>query len=247
MLFNFDLTDGIYTHSNSISETIGVIDEDYETGDFSNFNWNNDPTYPWVISSTNPYEGTSCSRSALNQPDQTDSKLSIDLNVLMNGEISFYKKMSSEQDYDFLKFRINGQKQDEWSGIDSDWSFVSFAVSSGMNTFTWEYDKDWSASDGQDCAYVDYIVFPPVDINNSTELIKYDSHWKVFPNPSIGKFYIDFYDKHQHEVIIYNIHGKLIDRKISNDRVSFDLTEKSSGLYHIKILPENIVFPLIKN
>ena len=247
VLFNFDLTDGIYAHSNSISETIGVIDEDYETGDFTSFNWNNDPSYPWIISSNNPYEGTSCSRSALNQPDQTDSKLSIDLNVLMNGEISFYKKMSSEQDYDFLKFRINGQKMDEWSGIDSDWSFVSFAVNQGMNTFTWEYDKDWSASDGQDCAYVDYIVFPPIDINNTTELIKYDSLWKVFPNPSIGKFFIEFYDNQTHEVLIYNINGKLIDSKISNDRVSFDLTEKSSGLYHLKILPENIVFPLLKN
>ena len=109
---------------------------------FTQYSWINDPSYPWVISNNDPYEGANCTRSALNQPDQTDSELSIDVNVLAAGDISFFKKMSSEDGYDFLKFKINGQKVGEWSGIDADWSFVSFPVSPGQVTFKWEYDKE---------------------------------------------------------------------------------------------------------
>ena len=58
-----------------------VIDEDYETGDFTQYSWIMDPSFPWIITTNNPYEGTNCSRSALNQPDNTDSELSIDLNI----------------------------------------------------------------------------------------------------------------------------------------------------------------------
>ena len=44
-------------------------------------------------------------------------------------EIShFYKFVSSEFNFDFLKFKINGTKVGEWSGEDTVWSFASFPV-----------------------------------------------------------------------------------------------------------------------
>ncbi len=226
--FNFDMTDGVYSYSNIFSETIGIIDEDYETGDFTQYSWDNDPSYPWVISTNNPYEGLNCSRSALNQPDQTDSELSIDVNVLANGEISFFKKMSSEDGYDFLKFRINGQKVGEWSGIDSDWTFVSFPVNAGQNSFMWEYDKDWSASAGDDCAYVDYIVFPPIDLGNSTSILEAKLDVVFYPNPTIGSFSILLNDNKDHKINIYNISGKLISSTIGNSKINFDLSKYPS-------------------
>ncbi|MBR5726759.1 MAG: choice-of-anchor J domain-containing protein, partial [Muribaculaceae bacterium] len=36
------------------------IIEPFETGDFSQFDWQLDPTYPWSITTNNPYEGTYC-------------------------------------------------------------------------------------------------------------------------------------------------------------------------------------------
>ncbi len=39
------------------------IIEDFETGDFSMFDWQVDPTYPWTVTTTNPYEGTYCMKS----------------------------------------------------------------------------------------------------------------------------------------------------------------------------------------
>jgi hypothetical protein len=51
--FPFDLTDGVYSHNNTFSQTIGIIDEDYETGDFTQYAWVNDPVFPWTIDNSN--------------------------------------------------------------------------------------------------------------------------------------------------------------------------------------------------
>ena len=50
-------------------------------------------------------------------------------------------------------------EKDEWSGTE-DWAEVSFAVTEGSRTFEWTYTKDSSASDGEDTAWIDDIVFP---------------------------------------------------------------------------------------
>jgi hypothetical protein len=243
--FPFDISDGIYSHNNTFSATIGIIDENYETGDFTQYQWIMDPSFPWIISTNNPYEGTNCSRSALSQPDNTDSELSIDLNVLAAGDISFYKKMSSEQDYDFLKFKINSQKVGEWSGIDAGWSLVSFPVNAGQNIFKWEYDKDWSGSAGQDCAFVDYIVFPPIDLG-TVSLEESFTNIKLFPNPTMGSFEITFSDNKDHTVLIYDINGKLIYSENSSENITFNISENAAGTYTVKIMPERITYQIVK-
>ena len=58
MEFPFEITDGVFSHNNTFSETIGLIDEDYETGDFSQYSWIQG-NYPWFITNNNPHEGTS--------------------------------------------------------------------------------------------------------------------------------------------------------------------------------------------
>ena len=243
--FPFEISDGIYTHNNIFTATIGLIDEDYETGDFTQYSWIMDPSFPWIISTDNPYEGINCSRSALNQPDNTDSELSIDLNIIAPGEISFYKKVSSEEDYDFLKFKINGQKVGEWSGIDANWSLVSFPVNIGQHTFKWEYDKDGAYAEGQDCAFVDYIVFPPSDLGTSS-LEETFLDINLFPNPTMGIFEISSLDHKCRTVLIYDLHAKLIFSESFSKNIQFDISQNSSGTYTVKILPEGIVYQIVK-
>ncbi|MDP7567743.1 MAG: C25 family cysteine peptidase, partial [Flavobacteriales bacterium] len=129
--FPFDVTNGNYTHNTTFNETIGIINEDYETGDFTQYAWVNDPLYPWTIDIVNVYEGTNSSKSAAGLPDSEVSHLDINVDVTAPGDISFWKFVSSEQDYDYLQFYIDGNKQGEWSGIDNSWSFVSFPVTVG--------------------------------------------------------------------------------------------------------------------
>jgi len=245
VVFPFNITDQIYSHQTDFSENIGVIDEDYETGDFTNYSWIQG-TFPWFVDDIELYEGIYSSRSAVALPDNEESELSITVNVLANGDISFYKFVSSELDFDFLKFKINGSKVGEWSGIDSVWSFISFPVNTGVNTFKWEYDKDASWNDGQDAAWIDYIVFPPIYINQ-TSITETNLDINIFPNPSKGIFNIIINDDKKHAIEISDLNSKKINvTKGSTQAKQFDMTQYPAGTYMIKILPENIIYQIVK-
>ena len=157
---NLDYSAGNYVASYVILETVGLIVEDFETGDFSDFDWQFN-AYPWVIvDGDEAYEGNFASKSA-DITDDGSTTMELDYAVVADGEISFYYKVSSEGNYDYLKFYINGNEQGSWSG-DVDWTEAIFDVAAGNNIFKWEYSKDGSVSSGEDCAWVDFIVFPPI-------------------------------------------------------------------------------------
>jgi len=149
---------GGYETSNSYSASIGYMIEDWETGNFNKFPWEMGGDADWIIVTDNPYEGTYSARSGSIGPDQT-SELEITIGVNGDGLISFFKKVSSENNYDKLKFFIDGSMVDQWSG-EIDWSEENYPVSAGIHTFVWQYDKDGSWNVGEDCAWIDYIVFP---------------------------------------------------------------------------------------
>ena len=223
------------------------INEDYETGDFTQYAWVNDPLYPWTIDIVNVYEGTNSSKSAAGLPDSEVSHLDINVDVTAPGDISFWKFVSSEQDYDYLQFYIDGNKQGEWSGIDNSWSFVSFPVTVGNHDFQWEYDKDSGWEDGEDCAWLDYIVFPPIDLGQSTNIDEKNFNFELFPNPTMGSFNLTFNDANAHTVEIYDTNGKLIsslDNQLSNTAV--DLKEYAAGTYTVKVIPEGVTYQIVK-
>ena len=55
--------------------------------------------------------------------------MELQLDVAANSDLSFMKKVSSESNYDFLKFYIDNIEQDAWSGED-DWSYHTYSVNS---------------------------------------------------------------------------------------------------------------------
>ena len=162
--FTLDITaDNDYSVTNNFALTIGLCLEDFENGDFSSYPWETTGAADWFISS-DAHEGNYSAQSG-DINDNQSSTLSVELNVLMDDEISFWKKVSSENNYDFLRFFIDGNEQGSWSGNVS-WSQSSYPVSAGIHTFTWSYTKDVSVSNGSDCAWIDYIIFPPIALSS---------------------------------------------------------------------------------
>ncbi|MBW6515939.1 MAG: agmatine deiminase family protein [Candidatus Cloacimonetes bacterium] len=139
---------------------VGLVLEDFETGDFSSFPWEFAGNADWTIVTDNVYEGEYSAKSGTITHSQSTS-MEVTLNIAANSEISFYRKVSSESGYDYLRFFIDGVQQAQWSG-EVDWSEVSFPVNAGERTLRWTYMKDGSVSAGSDCAWVDYIVFPEI-------------------------------------------------------------------------------------
>jgi len=128
--------------------------EDFETGDFSLHPWQHSGDVPWVIVSDVKQEGLYGAKSGLILDNQ-QSTLQIELDVQGN-QIAFYKRVSSEQNYDWLYFYVDGIEMDKWSG-EVNWSEETFSITPGMHTFTWTFQKDYMISSGQDCAWIDNI------------------------------------------------------------------------------------------
>ncbi|MCK4677940.1 MAG: hypothetical protein KAT48_07395, partial [Bacteroidales bacterium] len=155
----FVVESGFYTAGKTFYSKIGLILEDWETGDFAEFDWQMGGQAPWVITDGNPYEGTYCVKSGeIN--DQQSSELSLTYDVMADDTISFFYKVSSEANYDYLQFYIDNNMQGQWAGEDG-WERAAYPVTAGPHIFTWVYDKDYSVSNGQDCGWIDFISFPP--------------------------------------------------------------------------------------
>ncbi|MCP4709160.1 MAG: T9SS type A sorting domain-containing protein [Planctomycetes bacterium] len=158
--FAYQVSAGNYEAISEFTVSIGLIVEDFESGDFSRFSWEHFGDNSWTVVDQNPYEGVYSVKSGSISNNQT-SQLSLVVDLVGEGSISFYRKVSSENTYDFFKFYIDGQSQDQWSG-EVAWSEVTYPVSIGHHTFTWSYEKDGGSIGGQDAAWLDYIIFPPI-------------------------------------------------------------------------------------
>src|SRR5690554_3935836 len=160
VLFTQTIEYGEYTTVYERYIPVGLVLEDFETGDFSSFPWEFAGNTDWTIVTDEVYEGGYSTKSGSITHSQ-DSSLEVTLDVAADSEISFYRKVSSESGYDFLRFFIDGVQQAQWSG-EIDWSEVSFPVNAGELTFRWTYMKDGSVSSGSDSAWIDYIIFPEI-------------------------------------------------------------------------------------
>lgn len=154
------LTSGSQMVNQTVQIPIGLISEGFESGGFTAFPWQNTSAQAWTIVSgaTNVYAGNNAAKSGTVSHNQ-NTALQVSLNIASNGEVSFWGKVSSEADYDYLKFFIDGTEMGSWSGV-MDWSQFTYPVSAGNRTFRWVYSKDGSVSSGSDCAWIDEIRFP---------------------------------------------------------------------------------------
>jgi formylglycine-generating enzyme required for sulfatase activity len=74
------------------------------------------------------------------------------------GAVSFWYRTSCEF-WDRLVFSVDGVAEWGASGDDGLWRQASVAVGAGTHTLTWAYVKDESGAEGEDCAWVDEVVW----------------------------------------------------------------------------------------
>jgi hypothetical protein len=157
------------TRTNFIEKRTAL--ENFETGDFSNYPWSVGGDGDWSVQSSVAHGGSGYSAEAPTLADSQMSYLEVTLEIIQDGDISFWYKVDSELNQDYLRFKINNVEQGSgWSG-NIDWAEATFAVTTGTRTFRWEYIKDGSGSVGSDTAWIDDITFPN-DLSGS----RYNSH-----------------------------------------------------------------------
>ena len=224
---------GNYEINDAYFISVGQSMEGFETGDFSAFDWHNvSPIFAWEVTTQNPYEGQYCAKSSAIDDYET-STLYITVQAPSEGVMSFYYKVSSESNYDWLYFKIDGNEQNKWSG-DVSWTQASYVLTPGTHELRWEYSKDVSMSSGSDCAWIDNVVFPPSTIITDVESVM-ESSVAVYPNPMSDVLNIDLGDSHS-DVVIYNSLGQVVRRydNVSGE-MQINVAELQSGMYFVKI------------
>ena len=79
------------------------------------------------------------------------------------GTLAFRWRTSSEGEYDWLRLRIDGDEVARISGW-REWEDFSHVIDAqGSHTVEWAYTKDGSVSDGEDCGWIDDVVWTPAE------------------------------------------------------------------------------------
>jgi hypothetical protein len=75
------------------------------------------------------------------------------------GTAAFEVRVSTEPNWDFLEFYLNGVRVQRWSG-DVGWRPFLFSVPAGLNHLQWRLVKDANFSSGLDAAFIDNVYLP---------------------------------------------------------------------------------------
>jgi len=160
-----NVVSGQYSDQNDYAVKVGLIVEDFETGEFGE-GWANDPQRPWTFVREG-YEGTYCVKSGGAGVSNMTSSLTLRHEAGSNDSISFYYKVSSESGYDKLHFYIDNTEVGTWSG-NVNWTKAAYPVSVGTHTYRWSYSKDQSVNNGSDCGWIDFISLPAARVMAGT-------------------------------------------------------------------------------
>lgn len=135
----------------------GKIRESFESLQFNVFPWFNGSPVPWIITDKLSYEGSFSARSGAIS-DKATTSLSIRTVYEKADSLRFYYRVSSEPNYDYFAFKLNGKEMLRKSG-EIGWTRQAVAIPAGDNILEWSYKKDNSLFEGSDCAWIDLIDF----------------------------------------------------------------------------------------
>ncbi len=241
----FNLSSDPYADNKMLNVSVGLVIEDFETGDFTSFGWIMSGNQPWQITNTDVFDGMYSARSGVISDSQT-SVLSIDVNVATDDSISFYRKVSCEDDpyndnYDWLAFYIDNIEMGRWDG-NYGWGMVAYPVSAGQHTFKWVYNKDYSVAGGQDAAWIDNIVFPAIApfVGVGEASSKELADFRIMPNPVTDKaeLIINLASADKVSIAVYDLAGNRVSVPYQDypmnketEKLSFNTGSLASGMY----------------
>ena len=118
-------------------------------------------TVPWQGQTTVTHDTIDAGRSGTVTDGQSST---MDTVVDGPGTLSFWWKVSSEADFDYLEFTVDGTAQKVRISGQSGWQQRTHTLPAGSHTLSWRYVKDGSTAAGADAGWVDQIVWTPADV-----------------------------------------------------------------------------------
>ncbi|MDD6184193.1 MAG: C25 family cysteine peptidase [Bacteroidales bacterium] len=226
---------------------VGSDFESFESNDLTQYNWvmNN---YPWLTISNGAYSGSYCARSAQNLPNNSKSQMSITVSLPSEAPLTYYRKVSSEANYDKFFLYLDNSPVDEANG-NIPWTSFTTMVPAGTHTLKFSYEKDASQSSGSDCVWIDNVSLPCVgvmvieDVVDPTD-VGVDNYEMVratvYPNPTSEWVNIESETPAQ-KIVLYDLNGRVV--KVVNlaaaNRYQLNMNDVPSGFYLLQITFDN--------
>jgi hypothetical protein len=99
------------------------------------------------------------------------------------GTLSFWWRISCEEDFDYLDFAVDGATQ-RWLTGESGWQLLTLRLEEGSHVLSWTYWKDESLSEGDDAAWLDEVVWEP-DVPALTGFARWAADKGLSGEPSV--------------------------------------------------------------
>ena len=156
-----------------------------------------------------------------------------------NHQGKLHPKVSSEENYDKLTFKIDGQTKDEWSGTVA-WSRAAYPVEAGVHTYQWIYSKDYWGTGGQDRAFIDFISFPCGRVNVPIGINEYSLNGaalQVWPNPATDDVHVMTDTEGQGSTYrLYDLNGRLLQGgRLEGNDTEISVSGYTSGTYILQV------------
>lgn len=220
---------------------VGVPSDNFESGDLTHLNWTSN-NYAWIVGSETAHSGDFAARSARNLPNNQRSRMEISFSTTESSTLSYYRKVSSEQNYDFFYLYIDNIKKDEASG-DEDWTLVTIDVPAGNHRAIFSYDKDYSTTDGRDCAFVDDVILPCdgiaviEDVDDGVGVHAYtEVRTAVYPNPATQWVNVES-EEPMGKVVLFDINGRAVKTMNANGEFRYEVSmnDVPTGIYLLQV------------
>lgn len=145
-------TNSLGTSTETITIQVGTVEQGLaEVLDAPSQSITSSGDLPWVPQQLYSRDGQDGARSGAIGHNQSSS---MSMQVTGPCKVTFYWGVSSEEDYDFLRFYIDDVEQEAISG-ELGWTRKSFLIASGTHTLRWTYSKDEATESGLDSGVVD--------------------------------------------------------------------------------------------
>ena len=125
--------------------------------ELSESTWQTDGSSDWFPQAVVNRDGEDALQSGAIENGQFSE---VSINLEGSRTLSFWWKVSSELNRDYLRFYIDNTRIAEISGL-LDWQQRHIILPEGRHNLRWIYEKDFDRSLGQDTAWVDNLSFNP--------------------------------------------------------------------------------------
>lgn len=237
---------GAYSYADTVYLFVGECVEDFETGDFSKFNWTNSSN-AWSVGN-GAYEGSYCAVSKNNLSSGSSCTLSLSVTATANDTISYYRKYTAGSSWfgsDNFTFYIDNNVMETVSST-ANWSRAAFPISAGTHTIRFVFTRD-SYGGSSSTARIDYINFPmngemaPLAVEEAQR-----SLLNIYPIPATQQVTISLPSSDKgYQLVLFDMNGRQIQHRTitgGNSDYQLNINDLRSGLYLISLYNEDGVW-----